>query len=387
MISARFSAFKNAPEKIFSEGYTKLTRYFSEFGFDLKASDPHLFFILSGGSELFAIEQMSEGNFYLLLASGENNSWAAATEIKAWMDEHRIDGMLFDLENYNDLAKIKNMFTLIEALAGLQGKSIGLIGEPSEWLVASDVDLKALKARFGLSIQKIKWTDVPDYKIFEPDLRFADKYPFHNKQSVGDASKVKQALQFIIHKNKFDAITVECFSLVQEKGVTACLALSDFNDQGTAAGCEGDLTSISGMMFLKAVTGIIPWMANLVKISNDRVRFAHCTAPVNLLEQYRVDTHFETGKGTAVAGKFSGEIITLFRWNRLLTRAFVAKGKITEKIQSPDQACRTMIEACLDPEKTSHLKNNPLGNHHLILPGDHTAQIQLACRLKGILAE
>lgn len=175
--------------------------------------------------------------------------------------------------------------------------------------------------------------------------------------------------------------------MVQEKGVTACLALSDFNDQGTAAGCEGDLTSISGMMFLKSFSGIIPWMANLMKISEDRVRFAHYTAPVSLLKQYKVDTHFETGKGTAVAGKFSGEIITIFRCNRLLTRAFVAKGKITEKIQSPDQACRTMIEACPDSEKASHLKNNPLGNHHLILPGDHTAQIQLACRLKRILSE
>ena len=180
-----------------------------------------------------------------------------------------------------------------------------------------------------------------------------------------------------------DALTVECFSLVKNQKVTACLSLSKFNDDETPAGCEGDLVSITGMMLAQTLTGRIPWMANLIKVSYDCARFAHCTAPTTLLNDFEIDTHYETGEGTAIAGDFGSEEVTIFRLNNELNRAFLTEGKVISTHHSR-HACRTQLEVNLPKESARLLKERPLGNHHLIIPGLHHEKIMMACRMKGI---
>ena len=90
----------------------------------------------------------------------------------------------------------------------------------------------------------------------------------------------------MIGSHKLDAITVECFSLVQENEVTACLGLSWLNDKTIPAGCEGDLCSILGMMLMKEMNGNMPWMANVASIKGNEVLFAHCMSLA--LERARV---------------------------------------------------------------------------------------------------
>lgn len=384
MIPARLLAFNRAPEDIFSAGQANLKRHFSKFDFDFSSKKPFLLFFLSGGSERFALESVTGDIFYLLLASEENNSLAAATEVKAWMRQHEMDCLLADINEEDDRKKVVKYLEVKSALDGLIGKKLGLVGEVSDWLVASDVRSELLTTRFGINLEKICWGSVKDYKTFESDQAFTEKYPYKNKEAIVEAAKVHQALQKVIKDRQLNALTVECFSLVQKESVTACLSLSDLNDQGIPAGCEGDLTSITGMMLIQAVTGVIPWMANLVKVGTHRVKFAHCTAPTNLLETFDIDTHYETGKGTAVAGKFKGKTVTVLRLDNNLDQGFLATGQITSTHQSPEYACRTMIELELTSDKINQLKNHPLGNHHLIFPGNHCELLEMAFRMKGI---
>jgi L-fucose isomerase-like protein len=384
MIPTRLLAFDNAPQILFTKGEEKLSTLFPDFIFNYKAHQPMLLYFLSGGSERKAIEATRTAAFCLLMAGEGNNAYAAATEVKARLNQLNIDTILIDCSDAADRNIAAGYFEVFAKLQQLRDKKVGLIGNPSDWLVASGIEKNLLAEKFGIQLQKIEWDKIPDYKQQPEDQRFLQKFQNYSTLNLRPASRISAALQKAIGENKLDAITVECFPMVQKDGVTACLALSHLNDNSFPAGCEGDLSSIVGMMLVQSVSGIIPWMANLIKVSNEIVRFAHCTAPTGLLTDYTINTHFETGKGTAVAGNFAGNEVTIFRLNNKLDKAFLARGEIVATQASPENACRTMVELQLPKEKTLLLKLKPLGNHHLILPGNYLEELSATARIKGI---
>jgi L-fucose isomerase-like protein len=96
-----------------------------------------------------------------------------------------------------------------------------------------------------------------------------------------------------------------------------------------------------------------------------------------------VQTHFETGKGTAVEGDFRGDTVTIFRFDNKLEKAFIATAAITGRPKSIT-ACRTQIEVRLNKNEVESLRRNPLGNHHLIFPGDCSRLLHFACMYLGI---
>jgi L-fucose isomerase-like protein len=134
------------------------------------------------------------------------------------------------------------------------------------------------------------------------------------------------------------------------------------------AGCEGDLVSLTGMVLIKALTGKIPWMANLAGIKDGKVWFSHCTVPFNLIDSYEINTHYETGKGMAVQGEMPAGPYTVFRMSVDFQIAFVAEGEIKPEPRI-DEACRTQVVIDLDSNDYQELKSHPLGNHHLLVPG------------------
>ncbi|MCK7537050.1 MAG: hypothetical protein MZV63_41875 [Marinilabiliales bacterium] len=121
-----------------------------------------------------------------------------------------------------------------------------------------------------------------------------------------------------------DAITVECFPMVREHAVTACLALSKLNNDSFPAGCEGDLTSITGMIIAKELIGQIPWMANLISSTIKTPFHLHIAlyATKSCIKDSKIATHFETNSGTAVQGKFEANEVTIFRFDKNLEKAF-----------------------------------------------------------------
>jgi L-fucose isomerase-like protein len=384
MIPLRMLAFDNAPKQVFETGEGLLKKYFEDFDFDMSAKKPFVLFFLSGGSERSAIETTAGSDFCLLLAYEQNNSFAAAAEVKARLHRDGTDCLLLDINEMPDRDQAGTYMKAFMALNILKGKRLGLIGNPSDWLVASGIDHDLLRSRLGIRLVNIAWDSVPDVRNQAANKAFLHKFSSSGEHDTTSAARVHQALQEVVRKFNLDAFTIECFPMVQKDGVTACLSLSEFNDRGIPAGCEGDMASIVGMMFLEAVTGTIPWMANLIKIGQDSIKLAHCTAPTRLLKSFSVDSHFETGKGTAVSGLFANGVVTIFRLGSSLDRAFMTTGNILSAMNSPAAACRTMIEVKIPTEKASSLRSCPLENHHLVLPGDFRDLIILACALKKI---
>lgn len=383
MTGIKLLAFKGASESLFESGKKRLNEFFPNEAFDFSSTDPSLLVFLSGGSEREALNFARPGGFVLLAAFEENNSYAAATEVKAYFDSIGQECRLTDLKSEADRRFIEEFIHAGKAKERLKGKRLGSIGHISDWLVASDVTSETLSANLGIELVRIPWSEVRDYNEFAPDPDFLSAYRAEGDRHTEDAGRVHQALAEIVSRKNLDAITVECFSLVKGRSVTACLALSKLNDDGIAAGCEGDVASIAGIMLVHEVAGIIPWMANTVKVDADRVKFAHCTAPTKVLSKFSVATHYETGLGTAIKGQFVSDEVTIFRIDSTLQKAFLTRGTILSRPESPD-ACRTQIEVKISEEAARLLKHQPLGNHHLIIPGDRSEQVRLFCSINKI---
>jgi L-fucose isomerase-like protein len=382
-LKIKLLAHSGATEDIFNKAAGRVEALLSHGCCELVESEPDILFFLTGGSELSATKQVSPGGFYLLIGSRHDNSYASATEVKAWMNSMNIRSILLDEEESETTGILMELLTVKQALQNLQGKRLGLIGEVSDWLVASAVPASLLRLRLGIELVEISWEQAGPYTGYEASGPFLGAFRGVKHHDLTSTAKVSALLSETIRKWSLDAITVECFPLVQQEGVTACLPLARFNDEGIPAGCEGDLTAAAGMMLCRELTGSVPWIANINKATTESCLFSHCTIAPGLVSGYTVQTHFETGKGTAVEGDFRGDTVTIFRFDNKLEKAFIATAAITGRPKSIT-ACRTQIEVRLNKNEVESLRRNPLGNHHLIFPGDCSRLLHFACMYLGI---
>jgi len=253
----------------------------------------------------------------------------------------------------------------------------------SEWLVASDVSPDVLRKNFGVSLEVIPWTGVPDFKGVVPDKTLSDRFAGYDAPGLKEAAQVLTVLRGVVEERELMAVAVECFSLVQQRKVTACLALAQLNTEGTAAACEGDLASLAGMVITKAFTGHVPWMANTTRITQEGVILTHCTAGFDLASNISLPTHYETGLSLAVAGMIDASVVTLFRLDDRLEKAFIAEGRVSSHPQMTD-ACRTQVEIELPANLLELLRSRPLGNHLLMIPGRHSEFLSMMLKYKAI---
>ena len=390
-LRVKLLAYPGASEEVYQQGAEKFTQLLDRQYVEFVDQHPDVIFFLAGGSERAAADVLEPGRFYTLIAFQEGNSYAAATEVKAYYNQHGIQSVLLDFDSRGTRVFVSTLYQAIKGINQIRGQRLGLIGTVSDWLIASAIDPSLLQVKLGIELKNILWSQLPSYKEQQPAKELLHAFRNENSSDRQDAgepnleetARVYTLLKECIEREQLDAITVECFSLVTKHAVTACLPLGKLNADGLPAGCEGDLVSIVGMMLAKEVTGVIPWMANTAKILGDMCLFAHCTISPGLLTDYSILTHFETGKGTAIQGNFREEEVTVLRLNNTLDRAFITPGKVLRRPRY-ENACRTQIEVKLPPSAVQALREDPLGNHHLLLPNDHTEVLSLACRILGM---
>jgi len=381
-LKLKLLAFEGAPESLYKNAINRINKLISPENYILVESNADILFFLSGGSENAARKQVSAGNFYLLIGSKHDNAYASATEVKAYLNENNISSLLMDEEEQETIDFLEHYHTIKKALGTLKHQKLGLIGKVSDWLISSQIPAELMESKFGIELVTISWSELNHYSKYEAAEKLMAAFP-GSKVDLTETAKVSGMLTQIIRKNTLDAITVECFPMVQRDGVTACLPLAHLNNEGFPAGCEGDLTSITGMMLCKELTGIVPWIANINKVTESVCIFSHCTIAPDLITDLSVKTHFETGKGTAIEGNFKNDLITIFRINNSLNTAFIATATVSGRPKLPT-ACRTQIEVKLTAKEVKLLREKPLGNHHLILPGDYAKLLQSACLIMGI---
>jgi L-fucose isomerase-like protein len=80
-------------------------------------------------------------------------------------------------------------------------------------------------------------------------------------------------------------------------------------------------------------------------------------------------THFESQIGVAFRGKLKEGPITVFKCDGLMKEYFVSEGELLENLNEYN-LCRTQIRLKLD-ESVLYFLRRSIGNHHLIVKGDH----------------
>lgn len=354
-----------------------------EVGKDVEKPHLVLFAITTGGVEnkFKNIYKKYKAPFFLLY-NEFNNSLPASIEILSFLNKEGIRGELIDITRLSK-ERIRNLIPFF-------GEKLGLIGNPSDWLIASKYPNDLFANRFNLkveyipieeTIEKFKSTNDKEAEKFSKDmLKGANKVFNIDIGELTKAFKFYLALKDIVKERKLNYVSVRCFDIIAPLKTTGCIALSRLNDEGIIAGCEGDLPSTLSMAVLYKVTKRVPFMANISYITqNNRnidVVLAHCTIGINATKGYNLRTHFETNKGVGIEGFFEDGPVTLLRiGGENLDKALLAVGK-KKKIEFSPNRCRTQIKVEFKDELNEYFLKKPLGNHHIVVSGDYSKEVK-----------
>lgn len=372
---------------------TELEKYFTVNFVDyqdiskLTPSDFSILFIATGGVERLVIQHFeSLPRPTIILADGMQNSLAAALEISSWL---RGRGMRSEILHGELSEIIKRIFVLhsnFKAQRSLFGVRIGVIGTPSNWLIASNVDYLLAKRRWGVEYTDIALERVYEYfeqitddEIGEACAHLAGKALACREATPEDmikAMRLYRALKRIVEEEKLSAITLSCFRLIGQTGTTGCLALALLNDEGIIAGCEGDLQSIFTMLAAKVLTGKSTFMANpsMINARTNEIILAHCTIGIKQTEQFIIRNHFETESGIGIQGILpTGDVTIVKCGGECLDEYYLTSGTLTENTNYINM-CRTQVRIKLSSPADYFLKS-PLGNHHILLHGNYVQML------------
>ena len=358
---------------------------------DVRTDRPTVVLIGTGGTEAEVLrlhgarQTCARGAPLLLVTHPAHNSLPAALESLARLRQDGARGRIVHFPSPQDAAATTRLSVAIDDMGAhqrLHRSRIGIVGAPSDWLVASVPSSEDVRASWGPEMVSVALDPVLDavgaavadagsaalQASFAREAR-ATREP--DATAMRQASCAFTALQDLASTHHLDAITVRCFDLVTRCAASGCVALAELNDRGTVAACEGDVASAVAMLWVKERLGAVSWMANPVHADPDvgLLRLAHCTVPRSLVTGYELRSHFESGLGVAVAGQIRSGPVTLVRLGgRALEHAFLAEGSAVPAAPRED-LCRTQVDVTLAPQHVAEILARPLGNHLVVIPG------------------
>jgi L-fucose isomerase-like protein len=355
---------------------------------------PLVVLVATGGTETAILEVARQRRVavpyepVVLLTHPLHNSLPAALEALARLQADGVHGRIVPVDAEAP-GRVAEVVGDVVAMHRLHSTRLGLVGAPSDWLVASIPDAARLAQRWGVELVPIDIdATVVDHGQAEPSAIAAVAARFSGRTGpspeLDRAAAVHPALQRAIERARVDAVTVRCFDYLGSLGTSGCVALAALNDAGVVAGCEGDVASAVAMLLVRALFDQPSWMANPAQIDEDtnRILLAHCTiAPSLVGGEVELHTHFESGLGIGLRGHFTSGWVTLLRLGGpALERCWIAEARIEHSGDAPD-LCRTQVTLHLDGAQARELLEAPLGNHLVLFHGRHRSHIERWWRL------
>ena len=356
-----------------------------------------LLYVRTGGTEgifkqHFATWRQLTRKFYLL-TSGKSNSLAASTEILSFLRQQGADGEILHGPSDEVAKRIVLLAKVEQARKSLRAVKLGIIGKPSDWLISSRYDAGVLESRLGIQLKEIDISElIGEVKRTEASVFAGQPSAFAEQpselsevhatnpsvvQALPGALRIYHAFRKLLEDNHLQGFTLRCFDLLGTVHNTGCMALARLNSEGYVAGCEGDVPAMISMMVARALTGVSGFQANPARINPQagEMLFAHCTIPFDMVRSYELDTHFESGIGVGIRGYMNEGPVTIFKLAGDLSRMFVAEGMLVEN-RAEAGLCRTQqVIRLADAEQTRYFLTNPIGNHHIIIPGHQAAAL------------
>ncbi|PIE32994.1 MAG: hypothetical protein CSA55_02500 [Ilumatobacter coccineus] len=347
---------------------------------------PHVIVVATGGTEALVLDAVERRASVVpweptvLITHPLHNSLPASLESLARV---RLNGGRGRIVQINTLGEPDRTLADLEVLHRMRQVRLGLVGAPSEWLVASIPDRQALEDRWGIKLVDVDITHtIEGQRVADPARTdsVAVKYSgvaTPDSETVA-ASALHPALVDTIEHYDVDAVTVRCFDFLTELTTSGCIALAELNDTGIVAGCEGDVATTVSMLIARELLDSASWIGNPseIDIDNDRILLAHCTVAPSLVDDLELHTHFESDMGIGLRGSFAPGAVTLIRLGgRGLENYWIAEAMVTTSGTSPD-LCRTQVSLDVEPGRVSELVEAPLGNHLVMVRGHHRERIE-----------
>lgn len=327
---------------------------------DLNSLDLLVVTIASGGCENQVkklTDRFPEDTIFVV--DGVDNSLAAGLESMTFLQTCRdYKRRLFYLDD-NDTHDGQVLKHYLSARKHWHGGRIGLIGGVSDWLIASGFDEDAIRRKLGM--EPIRITRQALLEQTGDALNGVE----------GIENRCQAISNYLLQLEKqlgLSAWTIRCFDLIPGHEITGCLAVSDANDRGITAGCEGDVPGLLSMMIASGFTGEPVFMANPSRMHQERreLTVAHCTLPTRMSSNVERMTHFESGQGVSLSGTLGDDHYGLYRVDGRLQEHIFLSG---ERIETPrrDDLCRTQLTVKTNPSPRELLVK-PLGNHLAVFP-------------------
>jgi len=358
--------------------------------------DLTLVLIASGGTEgefLRHFETMPRPVY--LLTDGKHNSLAASLEISAWVRQQGEACEIIHGSGVEVTRRVEDIAAVEQAFRRFSTMTLGFVGRPSDWLIASNVDSPSLGSHWGIRTRDVELAELYERIDHADPARaeeVADTIAARSEQMVEpsrpvlvQAAAIYLGLKQLVTDFKLDALSLRCFDLIDRYRNTGCLALALLNDEGIMAGCEGDQQALVSVVAANAVTGEIPFQANPAGVDSNanRVDFAHCMIATRLVGQFRLRSHFESGMGVAIEGAYPTGPVTVLRLGHPdLSVGWYSQGIMEQQLVSDDR-CRTQIRLHLD-EDVRYFLDHPVANHHIIIPGHWKTRFAELFRRGGV---
>ncbi|MBQ9548854.1 MAG: hypothetical protein IJV01_06850 [Bacteroidales bacterium] len=362
--------------------------------FDLRGAD---FSTYGGGADIIYVRTGgTEGIFrslypslrhdrpFYLLTSGKSNSLAASMEILSWLRGQGLRGEILHGETALIRERLVRVGMVEQARKTLSGSRYGVIGAPSDWLIASNCDREALKRRLGIGL-----VDIPMEELLSEIASLGPVTPPEDLDTVPcqeaaahaallGAYAIYKALHALVDRYSLSGLTLRCFDLLSSVHNTGCLALSLLNAEGIVAACEGDIPALISMAVANALTGSCGFQCNPAEMSavKEEILFAHCTLPMNMARKRVFDTHFESGIGLGIHGELAEGPVTVFKLSGKLDRHFACNARLLQN-EYGRHLCRTQIRVRFPADSAvveDYFLKDPIANHHIVIPG-HCAEL------------
>ncbi len=354
---------------------------------------PLVVFVATGGTEGLILQAIHPEVHapLLLVAHPGHNSLPAALETLARVQQLGFRGKVHYLRGADDRDGLERLAGAIRDASVRQALlecRIGLVGQPSDWLVASSPSFETVRSVWGPTIvplpldpllSRVDAEAAAHAEAFAKDFRAGAEAVTETADSdLLAAGRVHASLREMVESQRLDAVTVRCFDLVIRERRTGCLALARLNEEGVVAGCEGDVVSTVAMLWLRLMLGGFPWMANPSRVDLDRgvLTLAHCTVPRGAVSAYSLRSHFESGLGAAIQGVMPTGPVTLVRIGGERMESLRAiDGVLVRNTTRPD-LCRTQVEVEVGRDALEELLVQPLGNHIVLGAGWHSEALR-----------
>ncbi|MCP4727413.1 MAG: hypothetical protein GY863_20415 [bacterium] len=360
-------------------------------------SDLAVFLPLSGGVQLWML-RLAEKYKYIALANAylqesffskdlsskllEMNSHPACTDFYA---NSKMKGKeIFWVFSLNDLSQ---MISAWQAVMRLRNSRILQIGETEPWVINSCRDPERFREKTGTEIIEIPSDELYKYLKEQPSEeveKIAAKWIEESselirvdKAEVLEASKVIAGIKELLEIHNADGLSLACFSMISDMGVSGCLTMSYLNDSEYAIGaCEGDLDAAVSLFLVKALGEDFVWMGNPVIYENNVIDLTHCTsarACCGSTLNFKLMPHHESNKSVSINVDIPEQkLATLIRIGNDLNDIFISKGATAG--YPGLQSCRTQVR--VEVPSTKRIIDNLMGTHLILCLNDRFKELE-----------